>query len=603
MVLALLGTIIAGTLLNIEETTSNGTGYRNIADVTGLVSTTTDPYFTEYTPSANWTGYYTEGSDPKYISGVDFTTTTQANNYPTYDNTPVTTSGTMDLNALPEGSLIESGYEELRIYRQYNNYTSGVGYTSNPSITTLATVVNSLKTNTTISISILGGSGTYNPSRAYITDQNNGVNSPFSPSSGTKNYPANDMWWGVGGTPGNSKYVTKAWDVDISTMRATMDGVEYDANLVLVSWGGTVNQNGGSGYNDLPSTLSYTRTTANVRYMDITQGVQLNNYSTADNTIWDNGYWNGSLNMIFKGASGSSIDLDMDIYSWDGSAWSNPETNNIKIDWATVGGTYKTTITVNGTSKNIGGWNNVLMKINAELGTVEVAPITSISSYTTYTTGATSSIGSISKGAFNEMTFKPVQDGGGNALNAPYMEVVSSRVYMDTYGAVFRNATLNLSGYFPDYPNYAVAFGNFALIGDALTINNVNLPVSGDNVEYDGKNYSLKGASVVYDNGNSYLMGRDYKIDLGAIVSQDIYFSGIWYVPLTFQEIYQTLENEYSWIPYGFGFDWNTSVMVFLGLIIAFMLTAPLLKAKPKTMDWVVVVFAGIVGAGLLVVG
>ena len=154
VVLALLGTIIAGTLLNIEETTSNGTGYRNIADVTGLVSTTTDPYFTEYTPSANWTGYYTEGSDPKYISGVDFTTTTQANNYPTYDNTPVTTSGTMDLNALPEGSLIESGYEELRIYRQYNNYTSGVGYTSNPSITTLATVVNSLKTNTTISISI-----------------------------------------------------------------------------------------------------------------------------------------------------------------------------------------------------------------------------------------------------------------------------------------------------------------------------------------------------------------------------------------------------------------------------------------------------------------
>lgn len=600
VVLSILGTIILGTVLSIDETVSTRSDYRSIADVTGLVETTSDPYFTDYTPSANWTGYYTEGSDSKYISGVDYTTTSQANNYPVYDGTPVNTTGSIDLNGLPEGSLIPSGYDELRIYRSYNNYTSGVGYTSNPSITSLATIVNAIKTRTTISITFDGGSSTYNPTRAYITNQGNGVNTPFYPASGSKAIYGNSLWWGVG-VLGNEYYITSSWTVDVNTQIATtiQNGTTrtYDANLVLVSWGGDVVQNGGSGYNVIPSTLTYTKTDANVQYMDITHGVRLNNYATSDNTIWDNGYRNGSLSMILKGTSGSSLNMEMDISSWNGTAWADPVTNNISVDWDTSGGVYSTTITVNGASKNIGSWNNVLLNINAELGTVEASPITSIMSYTNYTTGITIPVGTINKGSWEEISFIPVP-----GKVAPEMEVTSTRVYMDTYGAVFRNANLDLSSYFPDYPNYAVKFGNFALIGDSITINGNVLPVIGDAVEYDGNLYPIKDSSIVFDNGNVSLKTTEKDIDLGTTTTENIYFSGIWYVPLTFQEIYITSGTSYEWIPYGFGLDYNASVLVFIGLIVAVMFIAPLLKVKPKVMDWVVVVFAGIIGAGLLVV-
>lgn len=602
VVLSILGTIVLGTVLSIDETVSTRSDYRSIADVTGLVQTTSDPYFTDYTPSANWTGYYTEGSDSKYISGVDYTTTTQANNYPVFDGAPVTTTGSIDLNGLPEGSLVPSGYDELRIYRDYNNYSPGIGYTSNPSITTLATVVNAIKTRTTISITFDAGTSGYNPTRAYITNQDNGTNTPFYPASGSKLISGTVLSWGVGtGAYENGFYVTSTWTVDVNTLVATtvQNGISkaFDANLVLISWGGDVVQNGGSGYNVIPSTLTYSKTDANVQYMDITHGVKLNNYATVDNTIWDNGYRNGSLTMILKGASGSSLDMEMDISSWDGSAWSNPITNTISVDWTTSGGIYSTTITVNGTSKNIGSWNNVLLNISSELGTVEASPITSIISYTNYTTGITIPIGTIDKGSWEEISFKPV-----SGKVAPEMEVTSTRVYMDTYGAVFRNANLNLSSYFPDYPNYAVKFGNFALIGDSITINGNVLPVAGDSVEYDGVLYPLKDSSIVFDNGNVSLKTTEKNIDLGTTITEDIYFSGIWYVPLTFQEIYITSGTSYEWIPYGFGLDYNASVLVFIGLIVAVMFIAPLLKVKPKVMDWVVVVFAGIVGAGLLVV-
>lgn len=598
VVLGLLGTIILGTVLSIDETTTTGTAYRNIADITGLVQTTNDPYFTDYNPSKNWTGYYTEGSDSNYISGVTYNTTLQANNYPIYTGGTSTTSGTIDLTGLPEGSLVPSGYNEMRIYRG-NSYSPGTGYTSNPDITTLSTVINSIKTRNTLEVTINGGSGTYNPSRPYISDQDNGNITPFSPSNGSKSTGGTTyIWWGVYSS--NAFYETSSWTVDVNTMTATTtkNGIQYtyDANLVLVSFGGTVNQNGGNGYNDLPTVLSYSRTDAYIDYMDITHGVNLD-YGSPDPIIWDNGYWNGSLNMIFKGATGSSIDMEIDVSSWDGSAWSNPVTNAISIDWETVGGVYSTTITVNGESKNIGSWNNVLLEISTELGTVKATPLTSIMSYSNYTTGATFSIGSISTGAFEEISYNPVI-----GKNSPEMEVTSTRVYMNTYGAVFRNATLDLSGYFPDYPNYAVAFGNFALIGDSITINATNLPVSGDTVEYDGKYYSLAGASVVYDDGNTYLNGNDFSIDLGTTTSESIYFGGVWYVPLTFQEIYVTSGTSYEWVPYGFGLDYNASVLAFIGIVVAVMFIAPLMKVKPKSLDWVVVIFAGIVGAGLLVV-
>lgn len=605
VVLALLGTIVLGTLTSIEETSSTRTGYRTVADVTGLVDTDRDPYFTDYNPSKNWTGYYISGTDSTYISGVDFTTTTQANNYPLYENNPVTTTGSINLDGLGDEALVSSGYDGLRIYRSSSNYTPGTIYTENPKIVTLATVVNSIKTRTTTSITIDGAefdSSYFNPLRAYIVDQGNGQASPFFPSYNSKSITAGIMNWGVGGanmdTSGTRRALYNSWTVDVSSMTATSGGVTYDANIVLVVWGGTPVQNGSSiTPQAIPSTLAYSKTDSNIQYMDVSKGVSLNTYGGEDSVIWENGYYNGSMDMILKGSAGKSISMSIDVASWDGSAWSGAATNTIRIDWVNDSGTYKTKFTVNGVSPvSIGGWNNVKVHIDAEAGEVIAEPITYFGNYTTFTTSAPIKVGDFSVGAFNQITFNPL-----SGVNAPEMEVIGTRVYMNTYGAVFRDASLDVRTYFPDYPRYAVSFGNYALTGTSLQVNGINLPVEDKSFTYDGKTYSLQGVSIVYYD-NVVIEGDGFSLDLGTLATTSLYFGGVWYMPIFFKEAYTYEESAYEWIPYGFGLDFNASVLAFIGISLGILLLASTFKVKPKAMDWVVIVFAGFIAAGLLVV-
>lgn len=606
VVLALLGTIVLGTLTAVEEVPHTRTGYRTVADVTGLVDTDRDPYFTDYNPSKNWTGYYIEDTDSVYISGVDFTTTTQANNYPLYENNPVTTTGSLNLDSLGDEALVSSGYDTLRIYRQSGSFTSGTIYTENPKITTLATVVNSIKTKTTTSITIDGitaSAGFYsNPSRAYIISQGNGQASPFQPSYNTITTQGTALInWGVGGVPynttGTDRALINSWTIDIISGEATSGGATYDPNAVLIVWGGTPVQNGSAiTPQAIPSTITYSKTDSNIQYMDVSKGVSLNTYGGEDSVIWENGYYNGSVDMIFKGSAGKSVAMGINVASWDGSAWTGASANTIRIDWVNNSG-YKTQFTINGgASTSIGGWNNVKVHIDVEAGEVIAEPITYFGNYTTFTTSAPIKVGEISVGAFNKITFSPL-----SGVTAPDMEVIGTRVYMNTYGAVFRDASLDVRTYFPDYPRYAVSFGNYALTGTSLQVNGINLPVEDKSFTYNDKTYSLQGASVIYYD-NVVIEGDGYSIDLGALTSTVIYFGGIWYMPIFFKEAYTINESSYDWIPYGFGLDYNASILAFIGIALGILLLASTFKVKPKAMDWVVIIFAGFIAVGLLVV-
>lgn len=601
VVLALLGTIILGVALSIDETTTTGTGYRDVADITGIVSTSNDPYFTDYNPAFNWTRYYTQGTDPLYISGISYTTMPagQSSNYPVYTGTPTNTSGTFNLNSLTGSDIKSSGWNGVDIYRDNTDYTGS--YTQNPRFTTLDVVANNLKTNTTTSITIAAGSNHVDPTRAYIISNEEGE-TRFFPDEGSKAIFENRLIWGVGaGYAPNTrlaKYLESTWTVDLTTMTATngYNNQTYPAANVWVAWGGTLVSNGGNGTQPLPSVLSYTRTDSTMEYMDTSQGVTVNN--TGNPVNWSNTYYNNAVQVVLKGTPGAAFSMAWYTYSWDGSAWSNPQYNGVWIQWQND----KTVAQKipNGAYINLGKWNNILLNVDTGMGKITISPITSFVDYNKYTTAPAKEIGDIYTGAFNEVTFYTDPN-----YSSPEMEITKTSVWMNTYGAVFRNATLNPTSYFPDYPSYALDFGSFALIGDSITINNVALPVTGDKITYNTKEYSLKGASIVYDT-NVYLNGKEdgkeFSIDLGAVATNDVYFSGVWYVPINFQEVYQTIENAYDWVPYSWGFDYNTAVIVFIGLVVAVMFIAPLMKVKPKALDWVVVVFAGVIGAGLLVV-
>lgn len=603
VVLALLGTIVLGVALSIDETTTTGTGYRDVADITGIVSTSNDPYFTDYNPAYNLTRYSISGTDPIYTSGISYTLmpTGQSSAYPVYTGTPVNTSGTFSLNSLTGSDVVASGWNEVRIYRDNSDYSTGTSYTLNPKFTTLDKIANTLKTNTTTTITINAGSGSVDPTRAYIMD-NDPNETRFYPSMGSKVEYANGLWWGVGTHIPNNRletYENSAWTIDVTNMTATngYNHTTYPAGQVWVAFEGTLVENGGGSSQPLPAAINYTRTDSSMEYMDPSKGVTLTNYGSGDNVEWNNGYYNDKMEIVLKGSAGDEVWMMLDGWTWNGSTWVNTSDNHITVRWTGV----STYVYLGGTSVNIGKWNNVFLTVDMSQGTVTAEPITSFINYNNFTTSEAVDIGTVYTGAFDTITFFD----DGNSWNAPEMQITNTSVWMNTYGAVFRNAILNPTTYFPDYPSYALDFGSFALIGDSITINNVALPVTGDKITYNSKEYSLKGASIVYDT-NVYLNGKengkDYSLDLGAIATNDVYFSGIWYVPINFQEVYQTIENTYDWVPYSWGFDYNAAVMVFVGLVITVMFIAPLMKVKPKALDWVVVVFAGVIGMGLLVV-
>lgn len=612
VVLALLGTIILGTLTAVEEVPHTRTGYRTVADVTGLVDTDRDPYFTDYNPSKNWTGYYIEDTDSVYISGVDFTTTTQANNYPLYENNPVTTTGSLNLDSLGDEAKINPGYSDVR------DFTSTIGdgrpYRHDMSMTTLTNVVNTIKTKTTTSITFNAGTMGINPTRAYFSPQSNNATSPFSPMAGQSLGDYFGMyWWHADVSTTNitqSRVLEGAVSIDIQNMTASFTDVSQTyypqyynvpTDYILIIWGGTgvegtTTNNVTYTPNAIPSTITYSKTDSNIQYMDVSKGVSLNTYGGEDSVIWENGYYNGSVDMIFKGSAGKSVAMGINVASWDGSAWTGASANTIRIDWVNDSG-YKTKFTINGgASTSIGGWNNVKVHIDVEAGEVIAEPITYFGNYTTFTTSAPIKVGEISVGAFNKITFSPL-----SGVTAPDMEVIGTRVYMNTYGAVFRDASLDVRTYFPDYPRYAVSFGNYALTGTSLQVNGTILPVEDKSFTYNDKTYSLQGASVIYYD-NVVIEGDGYSIDLGALTSTVIYFGGIWYMPIFFKEAYTINESSYDWIPYGFGLDYNASILAFIGIALGILLLASTFKVKPKAMDWVVIIFAGFIAVGLLVV-
>ena len=73
--LALVGSWALSTDVNDVTVT----GYDYVAEITGLFDADQAPEYIEYSPSTNYTGYYT--TDPQYFGGVDYVQSTKANQY------------------------------------------------------------------------------------------------------------------------------------------------------------------------------------------------------------------------------------------------------------------------------------------------------------------------------------------------------------------------------------------------------------------------------------------------------------------------------------------------------------------------------------------
>ena len=82
--LALVGMLLGSWVMSMDVNEREVTEYNPLAEIGSLFASEQTPTFTEYNPSTNYTGYYTNGSiidGVRYFAGVDYDTSQLPNQY------------------------------------------------------------------------------------------------------------------------------------------------------------------------------------------------------------------------------------------------------------------------------------------------------------------------------------------------------------------------------------------------------------------------------------------------------------------------------------------------------------------------------------------
>lgn len=108
LMVAIVGTLMGSWIMSMDVEEEQVIKYDPLADIVGLFDSEQTPTFTEYNPSTNYTGYYTDTSvigDTKYFDGVDYNPSEKPNAFKVQEEPNDLYSGTVDLSAI-EGESI-----------------------------------------------------------------------------------------------------------------------------------------------------------------------------------------------------------------------------------------------------------------------------------------------------------------------------------------------------------------------------------------------------------------------------------------------------------------------------------------------------------------
>ena len=245
--------------------------------------------------------------------------------------------------------------------------------------------------------------------------------------------------------------------------------------------------------------------------------------------------------------------------------------------------------------------------------------------------------------AINDIYHEDVADDDGD-VNHPKFEVVGTSTWLDTYGFVMVDPSLNIYDKFPDYDDIRLNLYSFAMHGDAATFNGWTFDMDNSKIVI---HYLPEGPYYVNgENGERILQYREYNevcipeaddAQTIELTLQNIYltwekihsenvderkcyltfvddgmsfylghfttgnleisFEGVWYFttalyePYTAEETYFTMDWD-SW----FNVSGNTFILMFIGgLIGVTALLSGIMRWNLELFDWLVVIGAGVV--------
>lgn len=578
VVLALLGTVLAGFVLSVDKETVPYTNYDYITDVSGLFSYTDTPEYIDYNPSTNYVGYTGGSTTPKYEQ------TTTANNYRYIIDQPPDRSlgsglgiGSTAPNHGDYGPMATAGGNTMV---KVDSSTIYPGTINSGKITSLGYFLNLWFENfdpTPYSKLILDTSYSPNNSPVY-----------FYCGSWDRIYQNDIQFWYAETTEESAKPVKLI--IEVSTLKTyaynssnelLWQDVAYNVGCIHIY---RTSFSGGTATTSV--SLSGTGTPLPIYgYMNPNAGVTLNG---AGYINWENGYHNNEVTIkMVKPANNSWVSLMV-----NGSSFT--------VGW--VSGTLQYWTTLPFRAVQLGDWLGVQFTLNGSTGDVTFTPLyfdLSLVDVAETTAYSVTDSDLIPAGDIDTIRFMNTNVGD----TYPRWQVVKTTVFLNTYNTVMYNPSLDIKDYFPDLDEYRLNFYSFALMGTGFNINGTNFDVDRDNATVtftyglEPVTQKLKNIYVSTDEGHTYLTFADVnkKYDLGETTTDTVSFTGYWYFSTGLYEAVDGVTSEYVWdLDGAFHADAGQCLVIFLAILGGFVTIGHVYgRVNVKALDWVIIAFAG----------
>lgn len=331
--------------------------------------------------------------------------------------------------------------------------------------------------------------------------------------------------------------------------------------------------------------IEYTITglVTDVHYSDITKGYSIKS-DNASPVIWNNTYDNGKIQLLFR-AENTPGDYHNDFTVGD---------NTVSVDY-TLNRFY---VTLNGGDPvDIGTWRNIVLDIDLVNGELSAIPVRTFNSYTNVVLDNTNIfVGDLVNPApTNIITWSTTP-------NSLMFNVYTTSVFMDTYGVVMVNPTLNITDYFTDLDNfYQLRLENLTIYGQSMTINGVTGNVTGNTIKFNDETVQIKDMEITYADGHAYISDSYATIDLGAITDNTISMTGAWYFTTDLYDGYTAQKMIYEWDWGEFILDDKTFGVIYIGLCLIGLIVARKFCSMTIT-DYLLFVVSIIIALGVPVI-
>ena len=249
--------------------------------------------------------------------------------------------------------------------------------------------------------------------------------------------------------------------------------------------------------------------------------------SGGENVWWSNDYANGSVEIVFdfSGLSDSyKHRLIIPLWEYNGAETSleddphgllqfsrtpytlvieNGYNTDLKVSVMDGGLTVKGPITL-----RLGNWQQYALEIDAQTGIITFKGIHNILdritqpfSFVNYTVTYSAVAADVSD-VINGMAIERIYHEDDNGTVHPHFQVSRTLTYLNTYGFVMTDPTINIIEQFPNYNDLRLNFYSFAYYGDDMTVNGHTMQVQNADIIL----YYIPQGTPIYDPGHTYIV-------------------------------------------------------------------------------------------------